>query len=334
MNRKDFLRLAASASFVPGFIIGNEHNKNQKNKIKPKRIRKGDTIGLIAPASPIYDQTQFDKMIKNVSGLGFKVKVGTYANSKKGYLAGTDKQRVEDLHNMFLDSAVNAIMCIRGGWGSNRLLDLIDYSIIQDNPKVFIGFSDITALHHAFYTQADLITFHGPVGKSDWTSKTWNSFLNNVIEGNQEKHSFSDQTDRFVIHPGKIEGNLIGGNLTVLSSLIGSKYLSDFSNSILFLEDIGESVYRIDRMLTQLKLAGLLQKINGLVIGKFTDSDGGVNSLTLKEMLEGHIRPLQIPAFYGALISHESDNITLPIGCKASIDANRFQLSILEPGVG
>ncbi|MEO1023505.1 MAG: LD-carboxypeptidase [Bacteroidota bacterium] len=333
MKRKDFITLASSASLALAFRP-KKHNKSiGHNKVKPRRLKKGDTLGLIAPASPIYSQTQFDAMLKNVSSLGFKVKIGSYANSKYGYLAGTDEQRLEDLHSAFSDPDINGIMCIRGGWGSNRLLDMIDYSLIRDNPKVFIGFSDITSLHHAFLSQANLTTFHGPVGKSDWTATTLRSFSNNLLEGDTEQHRFIDQNDGFILHPGKASGHLIGGNLTVLTSLIGSRYIADFEHAILFLEDVGESVYRIDRMLTQLKLAGLLQKINGLVIGKFTDAKDGVNSLTLREMLEGHIRPLQIPAYYGALISHEKDNITIPVGCEASLDTDHLQLTVLESGV-
>ncbi|MFD2532244.1 S66 peptidase family protein [Gracilimonas halophila] len=323
-TRKDFLRTTALASLAGMTISGTACNTNLpvKGKIKPKALKEGDTLGLIAPASPIYEESVFDEMLINLTDLGFELKLGKHVRNRNGYLAGTDQERLEDLMNMFKDPKVDGIMCIRGGWGCNRILPYIDYDVIRSNPKVFCGFSDITSLHMAFYERSDLYTFHGPVGKSVWNSFTTDSFKSIIWNGEEVEYMIPDNSkDQFTITPGTAEGRLIGGNLSVLVSMIGSEYLPSFEGAILFLEDIGESVYRIDRMLTQLKLAGVLDQLSGFVFGKCTECSAGNNSLTLEQVFEDHISPLNIPAFYGAMISHEDDNVTIPFGISGTIDA-------------
>ncbi|HBX67269.1 MAG TPA: LD-carboxypeptidase, partial [Balneolaceae bacterium] len=191
-----------------------------------------------------------------------------------------------------------------------------------------------TSLHMAIYQHSDLITFHGPVGKSDWNDFTTSAFKQVIWNGETPEFSVPDELDEtFVVTEGKAEGKMLGGNLSVLVSMIGSDYLPSFEDSILFLEDIGESVYRIDRMFTQLKLAGILDQLNGFVFGKCTDCDAGSNSLSLKQVFDDHIKPLNIPAFYGAMISHEENNITIPMGMKAMIDSEKKTIQMLESGV-
>lgn len=338
-SRKDFLKTTTLASLAGLTISGTACTSNSpgKKKIKPKALKKGDTLGLIAPASPIYEESVFNEMLENLTNLGFELKLGKHVRKKNGYLAGTDTERLEDLMNMFKDPEVDGIMCIRGGWGCNRILPDIDYDIIRDNPKVFCGFSDITSLHMAFYTKSDLHTFHGPVGKSEWTSFTTSAFEQIILNGEPLNYVIPDDREEdepgFMINSGSAEGILLGGNLSVLVSMIGSDFLPSFEGAILFLEDVGESVYRIDRMLTQLKLSGILDQLSGFVFGKCTECSAGPNSLTLKQVFEDHIKPLNIPAFYGAMISHEDDNITLPIGINATIDANNKEIQLLSPGV-
>ncbi|MDR9419042.1 LD-carboxypeptidase [Gracilimonas sp.] len=337
-SRKDFIKKTTFASLT-GLVFAKENkfsklSKPYSNKIKPNALKSGDTLGLVAPGSPIYEKSVFDKMLADLENLGFNLKLGEFVREQRGYLAGTDHQRAEDLHNMFQDPEVDGIMCIRGGWGCNRILPLLDFEIIHENPKVFCGFSDITSLHMAFYEKSDLLIFHGPVGKSTWNSFTKKAFRS-VLE-NGETPSFeipNGQGDGFIISSGKTEGILLGGNLSVLVSMIGSDYLPSFEGAILFLEDVGESVYRVDRMLTQLKLAGILDEISGFVFGKCTDCNAGNNSLSLKEVFDDHIKPLNIPAFYGAMISHEDNNITLPVGQKAIIDATRKVIKMTQPAV-
>ncbi|MEX2603625.1 MAG: LD-carboxypeptidase [Gracilimonas sp.] len=338
LTRKDFLKTTAIVSFagIPLNAAGCDTKTEDKfsEKIKPVALKRGDTLGLVAPASPIYEDSVFQKMLDDLQGLGFKLKLGNHVRSQRGYLAGTDEDRAGDLMAMFKDPDVDGIMCIRGGWGCNRILPLLNYEVIRNNPKVFCGFSDITSLHMAMYKKSDLITFHGPVGKSDWNDFTTNAFKKIIWEGKETRFGVhNDSDDSFSIHPGVAKGILFGGNLSVLVSMIGSDYLPSFENAILFLEDIGESVYRIDRMITQLKLAGILDQINGFVFGKCSDCSAGENSLTLKEVFDDHIKPLNIPAFYGASISHEEYNITLPQGISGEINATLKTIDILESAV-
>lgn len=336
-TRKDFLKTTALASLagLPSRTIKQDKSQVKPvQKIKPRALKTGDTLGLVAPASPIYETTVFERMLTDLKALGFNLKPGKHVRAQRGYLAGTDAERSEDLMVMFKDPEIDGIMCIRGGWGCNRILPLLDYSMVQQNPKVFCGFSDITSLHMAFYQKSNLITFHGPVGKSVWTDLTSNAFNAVTREGEKPSYTIPEKyDDGFTIHPGTVKGPLFGGNLTVLVSLIGSGYLPTFENAILFLEDIGEKVYKIDRMLTQLKMAGILNQIGGFVFGKCTDCQAGDNSLTLREVFDDHIKPLGIPAFYGAMISHEDDNITLPIGISAEINATQKTIHLLEKAV-
>jgi len=339
ISRKQFLKTTSLAPLALTGIAstncaGKEVSDSTQNLILPNRISWKSKIGLVAPASPIYDSDQFDEMIATLNSLGFELKLGKYVKARNGYLAGTDANRAFDLMNMFTDSSVDAILCIRGGWGCNRILNLLDYEVIKNNPKPLIGFSDITSLHNAILKKTGLVTFHGPVGKSDWNPFTKESFENVLINGIEAEYSIPEQEDNtFTITPGNSEGPLVGGNLSVLVSMIGSDYLPDFTDSILFLEDVGEDVYRIDRMLTQLKLSGVLKNLSGFIFGKCTNCDAGSNSLSLKQVFKDHIEPLEIPAFYGAMISHEDKNVTIPVGLRARMDAKKMHFEILSAGV-
>ncbi len=335
ISRKNFVQIAGlgaiSGLFKETYTRSGE---DRKDLIKPHRIKEGATLGLVAPASPIYNSSDFDQMLTNLKELGYSLKLGEHVRDKYGYLAGKDEDRASDLMAMFKDDDVDAILGIRGGWGCNRILPLLDYDVIQSNPKPLIGFSDITSLHLAIQYKTGLVTFHGPVGKSDWNEFTLDSFNGVLTKGRKAEYLLpEDQIDSYPVRTGKVKGRLLGGNLTVLTAMIGSVYLPDFQDSILFLEDVGESIYRIDRMLTQLKLSGILDQINGFVFGKCTDCDAGENSLSMKEVLAHHIGLLDIPAFYGAMISHEDKNITLPVGVEAEIDAENKTIRLLEPGV-
>lgn len=249
-------------------------------------------------------------------------------------MAGKDEDRVEDLHQMFSNPAIDGILCIRGGYGSNRILELIDFNLIAANPKPFIGFSDITSLHMAIYKNTGLITFHGPVGKSSWPEYTRNSWVDVLQDAKNPLYEIpSEQKDAaYTINSGKSTGILLGGNLTVLTSLLGSDYLPSFDNAILFLEDVGEDIYRVDRMFSQLKLSGILNKINGLAFGKCTNCDESANGLSLQQVFDDYLSDLEIPAFYGAMISHEELNLTIPVGVQATIDGDAKTIELLEPG--
>lgn len=322
-----------AVSFIPNVSLTNRVSP----EIKPKSLQKGDTIGLVSPASRLHEEKRYAEIINQVKELGYNVKVGANAQKQYGFMAGRDKERAEDINTMFADDSVDAIMPFRGGWGCNRILDLIDYELIQENPKIIVGFSDITSLLLAIYAKTGLVTFHGPVGKSEWTGYTTRNFRNML--SSQETSSLEipksdlcdDCSDLYVITPGKTNGRLLGGNLSVLAAMMGSNYLPDWEDSILFLEDVGEDIYRIDRMLTQLKLNGVLDKISGFVFGQCADCErANPYSLTLEQVFDDHIKPLEIPAFSGAMFGHLDNMLTLPVGVQGQIDAQRGTISLAE----
>lgn len=338
MQRSGFLKLLGAGSLGSLFNVADLTASPPGKIIKPKRLQEGDTIGLISPASRLPREKQYDEIVDQIEDLGYKVKLGTNAKGQYGYLAGHDKQRAEDINAMFADDTIDAIMAFRGGWGSNRILNLIDYELIKRNPKIFIGFSDITSLLLAIYVKTGLITFHGPVGKSDWTDYTKHNFQRTLsykqtnLLSIPENDLYEDCRNFYVITPGKASGRLLGGNLSVLTSMMGSEYLPDWQNSILFLEDVGENIYRIDRMLTQLKLNSVLDRISGFVFGQCTDCErSNKYSLTLQQVFDDHIRPLDIPAFSGAMFGHVENMLTFPVGIPAEINAQSGNIILKEP---
>lgn len=339
MDRKWFLKLLSVGTIGSVMPTNISDGNPSKKVIKPKKLQKGDTIGLISPGFFLPDQGQYDEIVSQVIKMGYKVKEGPNARNRYGYLAGTDKQRADDLNAMFADDTVDAIMPFRGGWGCNRILPLIDFNLIKNNPKILVGFSDITTLLLSIFAKTGLITFHGPVGKSDWTDFT-TRYFNKVLRGQQilfdtPKNEFCEDCNQFsTITPGRAQGPLLGGNLSVLTAMMGSDYLPDWKNSILFLEDVGEDVYRIDRMLTQLKLNGIFDKVSGIVFGKCnscapSDSYG----FLLQEILEQHLAPYSIPVFTGAMVGHIENNITLPVGLPVQIDARRGSIELINSAV-
>ena len=313
--------------------------------VKPERLQPGDTIGLFCPAAPAYDPQTVAIAQESLLALGFKTKIGPHVYDRYGYLAGRDADRVADLHALFDDKNVKAVMAIHGGWGSARLLPLIDYDLIRRNPKILIGYSDITALLLAIYAKTGLVTMHGPVGSATFNAYTVDWLRRVLIEGEavtmrnptEKGDNLTQVQDRITtIKPGLARGRLVGGNLTVLSHLVGSPYLPDWQNTILFIEDTHEEPYRVDRMLTQLKLAGILNQLAGFVFGKCTDCEpkgGSYGSLTLGDILTEHIIPLNKPAFTGAMIGHIRDKFTVPLGIDAEIDATAGTIRLLEPAV-
>lgn len=335
MNRNEFLTLLGAGGLT-GLTRPFLHSgKRERQKIiKPPRLRTGETIGLISPGFILPEPGQYDEIARKIKDLGFKVKIGAHARYKYGYLAGKDQARAADLNAMFIDPEVDAIIPFRGGWGSNRILNLINFEAIRNHPKPLIGFSDITSLLLSIYAKTGLLTFHGPVGKSEWTDFTVSHFKSAVMKADPFILYNPGEEAVKTITPGKATGPLLGGNLTVLTSMIGSGYLPDFSGAILFLEDIGEDIYRIDRMLTQLKLNGILDRISGLIFGKCVDCDPGNDySLTLDQVFSDHFVPLEIPACRGSMIGHIDDMFTIPVGVPADLDADTGIISFLEPAV-
>lgn len=336
INRRQFLKtvaLSAIATEFPQIAIANPF---LKTALKPPRLKVGDTVGLINPASPI-DQKDIAQIQQTLASLGLKVKLGKHILDRYGYLAGSDRDRASDVNAMFADASVKAIVAVRGGWGCNRILPLLNYPLIQASPKILLGYSDITSLLLAIYAKSGVVTFHGPVGTSTWNPFTVDYVKRILFNGeavtmqNPPNASFKVE----MITPGKARGKLVGGNLSVLAAMVGSSYLPDWKQSILFVEEIGEEVYRIDRMLTQLKLAGILDQLSGFIFGHCTDCQPKDNqpSLTLSQVLREHIQPLGIPAWYGSPIGHIKDKFTLPVGVTVEIDANQNTIRMLESSV-
>lgn len=313
--------------------------------VRPVRLQPGDTVGLVDPASALWEAVNVEIVTESLAALGFKTKRGANLLSRRGYFAGTDEQRAADLNAMFADPEVRAIHCVRGGWGCARLLPLLDWKTIAKHPKILLGYSDITALLLALHAKTGLVTFHGPVGTSQWNPFSV-GYMKRVLQ-EAEAVTFENlkeigEDDLTVVenrvqtlHPGTARGRLLGGNLSVLASLVGSGYLPDWDGCILFLEDVEEAPYRIDRMLTQLRLAGILQQARAVVWGHCTDCrpGEGFGSLTVSDVLQDHLRPLGVPAWQGAMIGHVDRQFTLPVGIEVEADATTGTLRMLEPAV-
>jgi muramoyltetrapeptide carboxypeptidase len=314
--------------------------------ILPRRLAGGDTVGIVAPASATFQTVDVSIAQESLQALGLKVKLGRHVLARHGYLAGADKDRADDINGFFADDSVKAVLPIRGGWGSSRVLPHLDYELIRRNPKVVVGYSDITALHLAIQARTGLVTFHGPNGMGRWDAWSLEYFKQVLFDGTavtmenpkslSDKNALTQVENRVqTITPGAARGRLLGGNLTVLTAIMGSPYVPSFDGAILFVEDVGEDLYRIDRMFTQLKLAGVLDRIRGFVFGTCAECGPGEGfaSLTLEEILADHIKPLGIPAWFGAMIGHQTPQWTLPVGGEVEIDAAKGTIRMLAPAV-
>lgn len=314
--------------------------------LKPSRLYPGAKVGLISPASATFVREDVEIVSDAVRGLGLIPVLAPHLLSRYGYLAGKDRDRAADINEFFDARDIAALLPIQGGWGCARVLPYLDYELIAQHPKILVGFSDITALLLGIHARTGLITFHGPNGYSGWRSRQVESFRQVLFEGQRVSYQNGvavEDSDRLMqvknrihtIYPGEARGKLIGGNLSVLSGIVGSPYFPNPDGAILFVEDIGENIYRIDRLLTHLALAGILERLNGFIFGQCTNClpNGGYGSLTLEEVLDDQVKPLEIPAWSGAQIGHIETILTLPIGMEVAIDASRGTIQLLEPAV-
>lgn len=342
MKRREILKGLATLPILATAALGKNTAKKTKI-IKPKRLKVGDTVGVIAPASGLSKES-FDKAIQNLESLGLKTKIGKSARGLKGFLAGTDKERLDDLHWAFADKEVSAVWCLRGGYGASRILPMINYDLIRKNPKILIGYSDITSLHLAISQNTGLVTFHGPVASltlSDYTkTHVVNALFNpsapykiELSEFNKASESNLFKTE--VITNGKAKGKLIGGNLSLLSALAGTpNALTNIKGKILYMEDVGEQPYRIDRMLTQIRQSVDLKQLAGIALGIFEDCNpktAGTQSLL--EVLKDRLGDLGIPVIYGLSFGHIRDQFTLPVGIEAELDTSNATMTFLETAV-
>ncbi len=350
MERRNFLRNIGTGGLafsLTSFISPVDHlsTTSTGSKVIPNRLKEGDTIGIVSPSSAIFETEPYQIAVETFEAMGLKVKLGEFVHNRYGHLAGTDEERAQELNDMFADPGINAVIALRGGSGAARILDKIDYKVVAANPKIFIGYSDITALHMAIYSKTGLITFHAPLAVSTWNKFSYSLFRKILFEG--ETVTFENPSEKGdnlaviknrirTINSGKATGELLGGNLSVLTGIMGSPYFPEnWENKILYLEDVSEPVYAVDRMMSQLQLGGVFEKISGFVFGKCTDCKpgSGYGSLTLEEVIDHYIKPLKIPAYSGAMIGHIDDNSTIPNGLKAELNADKGTIEMLEPAV-
>ena len=336
--------LAGMAALAATMLAGAAPRPPRK-LIKPPRLRPGDTVGLAAPAGFVADRFGIEELAATIRAMGLEPRLAPNLLERQGYLAGTDEARAAALNAMFRDPGLRAIFAVRGGWGSQRLLPSLDFAALAANPKLLIGASDITALHLGIAARTALPSLHAPNLSSSWGTAAWEPFRRLVFEGDTPTYTLpASSEDRMVprgnrlrtFRPGVARGPLLGGNLSVLTALAGTPWLPDFTGAILFLEDTNEAEYRIDRMLSQLALSGILGRVAGVVFGQCTNCTNpgdGYGNFTVYEVLDHYLAPLGVPAFQGALIGHIANQVSIPVGIAAEIDAGAGTIRMLEPVV-
>ena len=347
LTRRNFIRGAGALtalSLAPksGSAFTLPGMKEQPVRILPGRLQPGDTIGLITPSGPIKKQQLVDA-VAQLKSLGFNTYYEESVLDQYGYFAGKDTDRAAELNKMFGNEKVDAILCVRGGYGAIRILDMLDYDLIKKNPKIFMGYSDITAFLNAIHERTGLVTFHGPLGISHFNDFVLNSFESVVMNpANHYKYPYlrepgtedNPEFDRYTINRGKATGELTGGNISVLASMIGGGFEPDFEDKIVFLEEIEEKTYRVDKMLVHMLQATNLKKAAGIVFGVFNQCN--INDeprLTLKQAIDDLFSPLDMPISYGFPFGHIDTIITIPIGIKARFNATANTLKLLEKAV-
>lgn len=310
--------------------------------LKPRVLQPGDTVGVVAPASPPLDPEAVPRGIAALEEMGLRVRLGRHTLDRDGYLAGGDRERAADLMEMFLDPAVRAVFSLRGGYGSGRILPLLDFAAIRCNPKIFVGYSDITALHLAIHRLAGLVTFHGPMVAADLGGG-----LSAYSAGHLRRALFEpaplgamgkppDAPGLVSVRGGRASGRLVGGNLSLVVAGLGTPYAIETEGKILFLEDVGEEPYRIDRMLTHLRHSGRLGEAAGIVFGECAgcETSGArpayPGAPDVQEVVTRALAPLGVPALFGLTIGHGTHKATLPLGVRATLDADAAVLTIEE----
>jgi muramoyltetrapeptide carboxypeptidase len=309
----------------------------RKQLVKPPRLVKGDVIGICAPSSPPTPAENVDRGIQYLEGLGYRVEVGKNVYRRNGYLAGSDRERAADLNHFFTDKSIKAIFTARGGYGAHRILPLLDYNRIRRSPKILVGYSDITAIQSALLAKTGLISFSGPMVSSD---------MSTGLKGETEEHFWRWLTSPeppppikgeslIVQSRGNRNGRLFGGNLSIISTLLGSEYLPRISRPVLLLEEIGERPYRIDRMLHHLLLTGIFEKAGGAAFGRFLDckAESGKPSLTLDQILRNAFQGARYPVITGFNIGHQKGSLSFAQGIAVRIEPATLKLRFLEGGV-
>lgn len=344
MKRRSFLKstLALSTlSVLPNnFRADKQGNPSQAEPLiplRPTRLAKGDTLAIMGMAGAMRDPKILSSFVQILEQQGFNVSVGQTVNKTFGYLSGSDEDRANEFNDFVSNPEIRAILFVKGGWGCGRVLDKINYEQLKINPKIILGFSDLTSLLNAIYHQTGLVTFHGPTGNTSWASFSLNSFTEIVSLGGltfqkpeiQQLQAFS------VLRAGQATGALIGGNLTVFCSLLGTPYFPSCKGKILFIEETHEEPYSIDRMLNSLRLAGVFDEISGVIFGQFNhcNAEKPLESFTLEEVVQQQLNGFSFPVLWGAPIGHVKDKWTLPIGVEAQMNTDDLSLKLIHPAV-
>ncbi len=316
-----------------------------KPLVRPPRLTRGSRVALVAPAGPVLERDDLIRAESLCRALDYEPVMGSNAGNRYGYLAGSDDQRLADLNAALNDAAIDAVWCLRGGYGATRIIDRVDFEALARRPKPLIGYSDITALLNAAVRLAQVVTFHGPVARASMPAfSRWH--FERVLacaEPAGRLGRIPDRPDVLVpeenrivtLRAGVAEGPLAGGNLSLLQCLMGTPWTPDLQGAILFLEEVGEDLYRVDRMLAHLRAAGALRGLAGVLVGRFTELKRQTNdgALSLDEVLSSYLLPLGIPAGYGFPVGHIRDQWTLPLGVRARLDAGTGEVELLEAAV-
>lgn len=317
-----------------------------KTMVRPPRLARGSRVALLAPAGPLGERDDLRRGVELCQALGYEPVPGAHVLDRYGYLAGTDQARLSDLNHALRDPAIDALWCLRGGYGVTRILPYVDLEALARHPKVVIGYSDITALLLALYRATGVVTFHGPMSRaplSGFSRAHFETLLTRPEPAGRlgrlplPAEVVVPRSPRIrAIHGGVAEGPLVGGNLSLLTALAGTRHFPPLEGALLFLEEVGEDLYRVDRMLAQLRMTGAFEQVAGVVVGQFTDmkrgaGDGG--ALGFDEVLATYFGPLRVPVAYGFPFGHVEDQWTLPVGARARLDAGQGEVDILDAAV-
>lgn len=295
---------------------------------RPSALPAGARVALVAPSGPLRSTDELEAATQNARDFGWEPVIAPHALARRGYLAGTDEERGSDLNAALTDPAIDAVWCVRGGYGAMRILAMLDYDALRRRPKAIIGYSDATALHSAISTRAGLVTYHGPTARTSFTDFSRSSFSNALID---QSDSCGVAPGARTLRPGRATGRLVGGNLALLAALVGTPFAPDYSGAILVLEDVGETTYRIDRMLQQLLLSGALSALGGIAFGQFTEGTpaADANSCPLDELLAEVADRAGVPAMAGIPLGHVDDQWTIPLGAMAELDTLQRSLHVV-----
>ncbi|MDY6038474.1 MAG: LD-carboxypeptidase [Eubacterium sp.] len=305
--------------------------KNFDRMLFPKQLKKGETVGIICPSSPIKTE-RIEQVKKTIENMGYKTKLAENLDKVfAGFMAGDGKERALWINKMFADKEVYAIFCVRGGDGSSRVMEYLDYETIKENPKIFVGYSDVTNLHLAFNQKCGLVSFHGPMISSnmidDFDVETETSFFSTINASEDFEYQNPQGFDIKMLKPGKATGNLVGGNLSLLSASVGTDFEVETENNILFIEEVSEPMSKIEKWIFHLRNAGKLDKCKGIILGQFTKvQNEDEPEYDEKQVVLAALKGLEIPVVYNVQSGHGYPMMTLPMGAKCTLDADNCRI--------